>query len=306
MTYTIIPDIHADLIRLEASLALAEGSLPVFLGDFIDANAKFLHGDAADRAVLARVKPMIGKGQALAVMGNHELNAILYHRRDAAGAPLRERSEKNRKQHDSFLAAYGLETDEALAEGAWFLQHLPLFIDRPDLRVVHAFWDDALIAVIKERRPDGYLREEDLLEIGGESTDFGRAVKQITSGREAPLPEPYFFHDFKGEERREVRLAWWRDDQTWRSAALSVPDVTQLPEGDLPPDWRAAAYPHHGPRVFAGHYKMEGTPHLQHPRALCLDYPFAPCVYRWRGEEDLTPDNLVILDLPARGLAQAS
>lgn len=299
MVYTIIPDIHADLVRLDASLALAKGSVPVFLGDFIDANAKFLHGVPADRAVLARVKPMIEQGEALAVMGNHELNAILYHRRDAAGVPLRAHSEKNRKQHDSFLDAYGLETHEALTEGAWFLTHLPLFIDRPDLRVVHAFWDEALVTIIKERRPDGYLREEDLAEIGRESTEFGRAVKQITSGREASLPAPYAFHDFKGEARHEVRLAWWRDDQTWRSAALSVPDVNELPEGDLPPEWRAAAYPHSAPRVFAGHYKMEGAPALQHPRALCLDYPFAPCVYRWRGEQDLMPENLILLDLPA-------
>lgn len=35
--HTIIPDIHADWKRIEASLSMAAGSRPAFLGDFIDA-----------------------------------------------------------------------------------------------------------------------------------------------------------------------------------------------------------------------------------------------------------------------------
>src|ERR1019366_8700895 len=44
----------------------------IFLGDFIDRGPKI-------RQVLEIVRPMIAEGFALAVMGNHELNALAYH-----------------------------------------------------------------------------------------------------------------------------------------------------------------------------------------------------------------------------------
>lgn len=49
--YNVIPDIHADPDRLDATLARLDGPL-AFLGDFID--GKNGHGD--DRAVLTRVR----------------------------------------------------------------------------------------------------------------------------------------------------------------------------------------------------------------------------------------------------------
>jgi predicted MPP superfamily phosphohydrolase len=47
----------------------------IFVGDFIDRGPKI-------RQVLEIVRAMIEEGKALAVMGNHELNALAYHTED--------------------------------------------------------------------------------------------------------------------------------------------------------------------------------------------------------------------------------
>ena len=78
---TIVPDIHADPIRLERSLTINEGSKTAFLGDFIDAGKGVEVAD--DEAVLSKVKRLLNAEKAIAVMGNHELNAILFHRFDS-------------------------------------------------------------------------------------------------------------------------------------------------------------------------------------------------------------------------------
>src|SRR5277367_5687028 len=66
----------------------------IFLGDFIDRGPKI-------RQVLEIVRPMVEEGKALAVMGNHELNALAYRIEDqeAPGQYLRRHSDKNVKQH---------------------------------------------------------------------------------------------------------------------------------------------------------------------------------------------------------------
>ena len=213
----IIPDIHADSLRLDRTLAALGPDRPLgFLGDFIDAGRVAEVAD--DRAVLERVRGLIDSGRAVAVMGNHELNAILFHRDGPDGAPLRSRGEKNQRQHRSFLDAFGTATGEALDWTDWFLT-LPLWRDLGGLRLVHACWDDAAIATVAARRPDAMLRPEDLPEVAAEDTPFGRAVKTLLTGREIPLPEGHGFTDEAGHERHVARLAWWRHaPATWREA----------------------------------------------------------------------------------------
>src|SRR6056297_3940006 len=109
--YDLIGDIHcyADpLVRLLDKLGYAEQDgvwrhptrEVVFLGDFIDRGPH-------QREVIDVVRPMIEAGAALAVMGNHELNALAFHTpHPHIGEPLRPWSKKNRDQHDAFITAY--------------------------------------------------------------------------------------------------------------------------------------------------------------------------------------------------------
>lgn len=290
MTLFVIPDIHADPDRLDRSLALARPGEPVaFLGDLIDAGDAVERPD--DRAVLERVRALVEAGRATAILGNHEVNALLYHRKGVDGAVLRERSDKNAKQHRSFVEAFGFATPEALGWTEWFLT-LPLWRDLGGLRLVHACWDDEAVATVAARRPDGRLREEDLAEVAEKDTPFARAVERLVTGPEARLPDGGTFEDAGGETRRDVRLRWWAGARTWRAAALSVPDPSALPEGEVPPD-AVTLYPEGAPPALCGHYKMRGPPAIETPRAACLDYPGAPVAYRWEGEARLDPRNLL-------------
>lgn len=293
---TVIPDIHADPDRLAASIAAAEPSKRLaFLGDFIDAGS-----DPKSRidelVVLTKVRRLIESDRAIGILGNHELNAILFHREDSAGRPLRARNSKNQGQHQSFIDAFGVATPAALSWTTWFLDALPLWHDLDGLRLVHAFWSDRLVETIRKRRPDGFLREEDLPEIASERTEFGRAVKQLVSGPEVLLPNGGFFLDIKGHRREEIRIAWWRSKAaTWRDLALAVPDPGLLPDTPVEKEQIAETYPAGACPVLVGHYKMTPPVRIDSENATCLDYPSAPCVYHWRGETRLVPEGLVLL-----------
>lgn len=148
--YDIIGDIHGQADKLEALLRelgyRSSGGLwshpdrtVIFVGDFVD------RGPAQVRTVEI-VRGMVESGAALAVMGNHELNAIAWHTPDPRrpGEFLRPHHSpkwgaSNRKQHAAFLAE--VEADPELHSGIidWFLT-LPLWLDLPGLRVVHACW----------------------------------------------------------------------------------------------------------------------------------------------------------------------
>jgi len=116
--YAIIPDLHADPKRLEGSLKAAGNTPIAFLGDFIDAGSV---GSEDDEAVLKTVRSLVYEERALAVMGNHELNAILFHRTDDDGQPLRSHSADHRNQHKSFIDRFGIGTSEAITWTEWFL-----------------------------------------------------------------------------------------------------------------------------------------------------------------------------------------
>lgn len=289
---TVIPDVHADMERLLASLDAARGTNVAFLGDFIDAGNSVEEPD--DASVLKKVRSLIEHSGALAVMGNHELNAILFHRRDKRGAPLRHHSSKNVSQHASFLDSIGFATPEAIQWTEWFLT-LPLWIELDGLRLVHACWDQVSIDVIKERRPDGRLHPEDLEEVALKQSSFAKAVEALTSGPEVLLPDDHWFYDTKQNRRREVRLAWWKTQQgTWRDLALAVPDLQQLPNTPVSGTDSIRIYGADQKPVLVGHYKMKGAPKIEVEQAACLDYPDVRCVYNWSGENKLTQENLSI------------
>jgi hypothetical protein len=103
---TIIPDIHADPKRLSASLSVVGKNCTIgFLGDFIDAGSD-KNSTVDELAVLTEVRRLIDSKEAVGVMGNHELNAILFHRRDASGQSLRSHEPKNLSQHQSFIDTF--------------------------------------------------------------------------------------------------------------------------------------------------------------------------------------------------------
>jgi hypothetical protein len=302
--YDLIGDIHGhadELVQLLATLGYQEAQgvyrhperQAIFLGDFIDRGPQI-------RQVLEIVRPMIEQAKALAVMGNHELNALAYHTADpeSPGEYLRRHSEKNVHQHRKTVEQ--LTPDELVSHLNWF-RTLPMWLDLDGLRVVHACWDDQAINKI----------DEALKEQGGVTTAFlqsacnkGNAlfapVDVVLKGKEAALPEGKFFHDKDGNKRTEIRSRWYLPPQghTYRSYALQSDEIAC----DLELDWsvieKAAPYPTTAKPVFVGHYWLSAQrPEILADNVACLDYSVAKdgflCAYRWQGEQELSNDNFV-------------
>ena len=317
MGYDIIGDIHGQADKLEdlldqlgyrntAGTWRHDDRQAIFVGDFVDL------GPAQLRSVHT-VRRMVDAGAALAVMGNHELNAIAWHTPDSdhPGEYLRPHfsakwGDKNRRQHAAFLA----EVDDRPALHTeiidWFLT-LPLWLDLPELRVVHACWHTRFMNWLPPNLHKGrYLTRdlmiaatdepEDEVEKDNPTPSVFKAVEALTKGIEIPLPVGYHFLDKYDIPRDRVRVRWWdKDATTYRSAAmlstaeraalpdLLIPEYAQVGVGDKP--------------VFFGHYWLTGAPSLQSDRAVCVDYSAgkggALVAYRFDGEPELSPEHFV-------------
>jgi len=126
----------------------------IFVGDFIDRGPEI-------REVLHIVKNMIDNGHALAVMGNHEYNAIAYAHKTSDGNYLRSHNSVHTKQHQATIDQFSNYSSEWNEWIEWFYE-LPLFLDLGEIRVVHACWDLQHINWLKEHY-DGKLSTELLI-----------------------------------------------------------------------------------------------------------------------------------------------
>jgi hypothetical protein len=300
--YDLIGDIHGHADALEALLSElgyrnAHGVYAhpsrqiIFLGDFIDRGPKI-------RQVLEIVRPMVERGHALAVLGNHELNALAFHtqRAQAPGMYLRPRSEKNTRQHRETLLQFS--ASELASALAWF-RTLPLWLDLPGLRAVHACWDEASIAEVAPGldQQRGITAEWLQAACLAEGQLFA-PVEILLKGKEARLPQGVYFYDKDGHRRDSVRTRWYLSaaGQTYGEYALQS-DPIDCTERLLAEVVRnAVPYPTDAKPVFVGHYWLSSPrPELLAPNVACLDYSVAKggylCAYRWHGEQQLSNEN---------------
>ncbi|MBD2722699.1 metallophosphoesterase [Hymenobacter armeniacus] len=303
--YDLIGDIHghaAELHRLLKKLEYAPdaqgiyrhpvGRQVIFLGDFIDRGPHI-------RETLQVVRGMVDGGTALAVMGNHEYNALAFWEFDPGGGHLRPHWPNHILQHLETIKEFS--SKERFAEWrdylAWF-RTLPLFLELPGLRVVHACWDARFIAYLRQELPDSRLTPDFLLRASRVGSPDFKAIEVTLKGHETKLPGDHHFFDKDGHRRTMVRTAWWRDPaaSTYHDYYLEPIDAL----ADQPVD--VAALPHAGyyqdeTPVFFGHYWLRGEPRILTPHSVCLDYSVAKggelVAYRWHGEQVLTPAGLV-------------
>jgi hypothetical protein len=297
--YDIVGDIHghADpLRRLLDKLGYVEIEgifrhpvrTMIFVGDFVDRGPE-------QREVLKVARSMCEAESAVAVLGNHEFNAIGWAARHEDGRFLRDHSAKNAHQHAEFLRQLEANSSEHQDAVGWF-RTLPVWLELPGLRVVHACWHEpsraALLPFLDEQ---GRLTDAGTHESYHFGSDAHAAIEILLKGPEQRLPEGIHFFDKDGHKREEVRLRWW--DQaatTFRKAALGLDGREyELPDSELPRDFR---YRDSTP-VFFGHYWLNGSPTITAPNAACLDFSVAKegylTAYRWSGESKLSLENLV-------------
>ncbi len=299
--YDLIGDIHGhadELIQLLHALGYQEVQgvykhaerKVIFLGDFIDRGPQI-------RQVLDIVRPMVEGGYALAVMGNHEFNALAFHTEHVQRkeAYLRRRDNKNIRQHSQTILQL---TDKHLASSIEWFGTLPMWLNLDGLRVVHACWDDKAMATIRAARPNDDVITSDFLHAACDPENgLFDAVEIILKGKEAELPPGKSFVDKEGHIRTATRTRWYMSphDQTYRTYAL-----TDKIDCDAPLEQQvidaAAPYPFDAKPVFVGHYWMSGSqPQLLAQNVACVDYSVAKsgflCAYRWHGEQQLSNGN---------------
>lgn len=298
--YDIIGDIHGYAVELE-KLLRQMGYRKVggvyqhptrkvlFLGDFIDRGPE-------QAGVLEIVMPMVKSGAAKAIMGNHEYNAICFHtlHRQTQKGYLRPRNPKHTKQHEAFLQEFmGKGQEQKLKEVLDFFRELPLYLDLPEFRAIHATWDPASLKVLAP-----YLDEKNCLTEAGihatseKGTVAYDALDTLLKGYEYPFPEGHFFKDKDGNERRKARLKWWYN-RSEKLGDLTLPShIVSAPLSDKRVQKQELiGYPETEKILFIGHYWMQGIVEPQAKNLACLDYSIAKfgrlVCYRWSGEQEL-------------------
>jgi len=267
----------------------------IFLGDFIDRHP--------GRGVIAIVRPMVEQGSALAVIGNHEFNALgfgLPHP-ELSGRRLRERLGHTFEQHQPFIEEFQGNEREYLDTLSWF-QTLPLWLDLGELRVVHAVWDEGAMALIKEQIGTTLLllntqRALPLFQCG---TLLFEAAEFVLKGIERPLPAGVQFKDTDGKIRNKARIKWWLEDgksYRWQDAVLGPPSLTRQLGEKMMMAQDFPQYPSNAPPVFVGHYWLSGEPAPLSTNVACLDYSIARggalVAYRWDGEQTLVKERFL-------------
>ncbi|GAB2794608.1 metallophosphoesterase [Halomonas shantousis] len=271
----------------------------IFLGDFVDRGP-----EQVETVRLARA--MVEAGQALAVMGNHEFNAVAWATEDpeAPGTFLRPHSEKNRNQHQTYLDQ--VEEGSALHHEHidWF-KTLPLLLDLDGLRVIHACWHPPSLRVLSDYTDEQQrILETAWLELCRKDTAAYDALETAVKGLEVPLPAGAEFFDKDGNARHHIRTRWWELERlTYRDLAMVPADQIEAIPHDPVPEDILPGYAGDKP-LFVGHYWLTGEPKPLNRYIACLDYSIAAghtlsagegklCAYRWDGERELSKDRFV-------------
>lgn len=264
--YDIIGDVHGQLDMLEALLAQLgyrkeqqgwqqPGHVAVFVGDIIDKGPW-------PGAVLRLVRKMVDAGQALMVVGNHELNWV----RDAYQYQynLRDFIKATRQHYDRqrLVDEFAAEEDglALLLEHFQWLRTQPLFLELEQCRVVHAWWHEASIQHLKAT---GIRCLDDAAMAAYEDTYSTSyfAMDRIVAGCEHTV-RPYA--SMSGFRTTRKRVRWWPNDVGMTHPRELIPTLS-----------REHGYPINAYPAFFGHYALTGTPLRLGRNVACLDYAAA-------------------------------
>lgn len=237
----------------------------LFVGDYIDRGPK-------NRETLEIVKQMADNGSAIALMGNHEYNALCFHYKDSNGKYLRTHSEKNIGQHRKTLDEFKNRQGELEMYLDWF-KTLPLFYETEGFRAVHACWDSKNIAYLEKHLDNNRLNDELLLESVKEETALYNAIENTLKGKEIALPDGINFLDNDDYPRSQLRIKWWEDPSEMTYKEISVKQYTGLSNDAVELGSEDQNYYKRDEKsVFFGHYALDNEPYLLKDNVCCLDF----------------------------------
>lgn len=140
----IIGDIHGEIDALRQLLhhlghdtTSAHPRKLVFIGDLCDRGPDSI-------AVIQLVRDLVSEGRAYAILGNHEINLLMNDAKDGSGWFFDERAQSDRIYYAPFTRARPDERPDIRD----FFSQLPLALQSPSLRIVHAAWEPEAIETI--------------------------------------------------------------------------------------------------------------------------------------------------------------
>ncbi|MDG2196406.1 MAG: metallophosphoesterase [SAR324 cluster bacterium] len=309
MRYDFIGDIHGhahllERILLKLGYQSKENSYiasdverkVIFLGDYIDRGLQ-------NRRVIEIVRDMTEKGQAIALMGNHEFNAICYHTPSSSGNNyLRPHSTRNKKQHKSFLLEYQVNSAELEETISWF-RSLPIWWEDPDVRAIHACWYEPAREFLLYNRlsdPQGQIITDDW-EVFVEEHDSDeqmnpfRALEILIKGPEMFLGKEAYI-DNLGYKRKHGRFKWWHPEpKNFGELVALGKDGSDSPFSESQLNEQQQYLYSSDKKIFFGHYAQFEM--VLQPKLCCLDLRAGQngplFAYSWSGEKSLTETNLV-------------
>ena len=302
--YDIIGDVHGNAAILKKLLKKLgyrkkggvfshAGKKAVFIGDFINRGPRV-------RETTTMIRSMVEAGNAHAILGNHELNAILYYLKDENGKrlPVKNNTGFTRTQN-----AFRHYPEEWKSHRRW-MRTLPLFLELGPLRMVHACWIDENIDNLKSILTGTRLKKSFLRKIFTEpESPEGKSVWQTTKGLLFEVPPDLSIRNKRKASIRSFRMKWWEAPEGKTFNGISFESKMSLPEYTIPPEILPAItpYPDNAPPVFFGHYCRGNGPFLIKDNICCVD----SCVtttkiltaYSWQGEDKLNENNLIKINL---------
>ena len=263
----------------------------LFVGDYIDRGSKI-------RETLEIVKAMVDSNNAIALMGNHEYNALCFHYQETEGGHLRKHLIKNIIQHYETLKQFQNRQREYEDYLDWF-KTLPLYYETDSFRAVHACWDNCSIEYLKETLVNDRLTDELIYQSVQIGTRLNEAIDQTLKGKVIRMPHGLYFTDKDGTKRTAIRIKWWENPSQMTYKSISVEPIENLPEKTIDVSELKSKnyYQVKDKKVFFGHYWLKGEPSLYRDNICCLDYSVAEggklVAYRFNGENKLDESNLI-------------
>ena len=298
----LIGDIHGYADKLEALLVKLgyekkKGTYThpdrkvLFVGDYIDRGPQI-------KETLAIVRAMVEAENAIALMGNHEYNALCFHYKETEGGHLRKHDIKNIIQHYETLKQFQNRQKEYDNYIEWF-KTLPLYYETDNFRAVHACWDEGHIHYLQQHLKNGQLTDELIYESVKNGTALNDAIEDTLKGKELKMPNGLSFKDKDGAKRTNIRIKWWEDPSKMTFKNISVEAIADLPEQpiDITTLKNKDYYGVDSKTVFFGHYWLKGQPSIYRDNICCLDYSIAKgghlVAYRLDDESQLDNRKLI-------------
>ena len=241
----------------------------LFVGDYIDRGPKI-------RETLEIVKAMVDSDNAIALMGNHEYNALCFHFQETDGGHLRKHEINNILQHYKTLKQFQNKQQDYEEYIEWF-KTLPLYYETETFRAVHACWDNKNIDYLKQTLVNDRFTDALIYESVKKGTPLNEAIDQTLKGKELKMPPEFSFIDKDGTIRTKIRIKWWENPSAMTYKSISVEPMDILPNQSI--EVSALKFldfdPEGDKKVFFGHYWLQGEPSFYKDNICCLDYSVA-------------------------------